>query len=329
MRILPLLFLASFALAACEETPPPAYAPVPPPEPPPPPAAGAADQAPPAQDIPIGVDPDAYADTDPSALTDYRATLDPYGTWDDDPDYGTVWVPNQDAVGSDFVPYVSSGHWVYDDDYVWVSDYEWGWVPFHYGRWVWIGGHGWAWVPGRVYAGAWVVWRVGDDEWGYVGWAPMPPLWIWRRGVAVGIGFVPWEPYSFCARGDIFAPVVATHVVVGERAAVIAAHTRPYVQASPTVAAGHPFAQPLMHGPSPASLHIDPATVSHATTADRGLSHARDFAHPSTAQPLGAHPPTPHVVQSRPMVMPPHYHPAPVPHYTPHPPTVRGGGKRR
>jgi hypothetical protein len=28
-------------------------------------------------------------------------------------------------------------------------------------------------------------------------------------------------------------------------------------------------------------------------------------------------------------VMPPHYHPAPVPHYTPHPPTVRGAGKRR
>src|SRR5579859_6476331 len=197
MRIATLFLLAPLlllALVACEEAPPPAYPPVPPPDPAPP---AAAEQAPPAQDIPIGVDADAYADTDPSALTDYRATLEPYGTWVDDPDYGTIWVPNQDAVGADFVPYVSAGHWVYDDDYVWVSDYEWGWVPFHYGRWVWVGGRRWAWVPGRVYAGAWVDWRVGDDEWAYVGWAPMPPLWIWRGGVAVGIGFVPWEPYSF------------------------------------------------------------------------------------------------------------------------------------
>jgi hypothetical protein len=27
--------------------------------------------------------------------------------------------------------YVTGGHWSYDGDYVWVSDYPWGWVPFH------------------------------------------------------------------------------------------------------------------------------------------------------------------------------------------------------
>src|SRR3984957_14695181 len=89
--------------------------------------------APPVQDVQIGVEGDSYADTDPSALTDYRSTLDPYGTWVDDPNYGTVWVPNADQVGSDFTPYVSAGHWTYDDedDYVWISDYAWGWAPFH------------------------------------------------------------------------------------------------------------------------------------------------------------------------------------------------------
>src|ERR1700734_1446500 len=44
------------------------------------------------QEVPIGVDGDTYEDTDPSALTDFRATLDPHGSWFDDPTYGSVWV---------------------------------------------------------------------------------------------------------------------------------------------------------------------------------------------------------------------------------------------
>jgi hypothetical protein len=83
-----------------------------------------------------------YSDTDPSALTDFHSTLDPYGTWVDDPTYGTVWVPSSGVVGADFTPYVSAGHWVYDDEYIWVSDYSWGWAPFHYGRWTYMGGMG-------------------------------------------------------------------------------------------------------------------------------------------------------------------------------------------
>jgi hypothetical protein len=115
---------------------------------PPPPAPAAA----PGSDGP-GSD---YDDTDPSALTDFRGALDPYGSWGQDPTYGTVWVPSQSVVGDDFTPYVTAGHWVYDDDYTWVSDYDWGWVPFHYGRWVYGPSFGWGWVPGRRYAPAWV-----------------------------------------------------------------------------------------------------------------------------------------------------------------------------
>ena len=155
----------------------------------------------------LGEDTDAYDDNDPSALTDFRQTLDPYGTWTDDPTYGTVWVPSQSAVGADFTPYATAGHWVYDDDYVWVSDYDWGWAPFHYGRWVLIDGRGWAWIPGRVYRGAWVGWGV-DDGYGYVGWYPLAPPFLWFGGVAVGYAFAIGPRWAYCPHGEVFSPVV-------------------------------------------------------------------------------------------------------------------------
>ncbi len=121
--------------------------------------------------------PDGYADTDPSAPTAFQSDLSPYGSWVVDDTYGTVWVPAGSVVGDDFAPYQSAGHWALDDDgqWLWVSDYSWGYIPFHYGRWVWIGDRGWSWIPGRAYAPSWVVWRVGED--GYIGWAPMPPTY--------------------------------------------------------------------------------------------------------------------------------------------------------
>ena len=59
-------------------------------------------------------------------------------------------------------------------DYGWSyeSDWEWGWAPFHYGRWYLDQGYGWVWIPGSAWAPAWVSWRYGG---GYVGWAPLPP----------------------------------------------------------------------------------------------------------------------------------------------------------
>ena len=127
---------------------------------------------------------DVYADTDPSALSDFRGVLDPYGAWLDDPTYGTVWVPDANFVGPDFIPYQTAGHWEWDgQDYVWVSDFPWGWVPFHYGRWVESASLGWVWIPGRRYAPAWVDWRVGTDSYDYVGWGPTPPDHVWYDGI--------------------------------------------------------------------------------------------------------------------------------------------------
>jgi hypothetical protein len=80
-----------------------------------------------------------------------------------------VWLP---AVAH-FRPYYRRGHWVYSDTgWMWVSDYRWGGIAFHYGRWVFDPEYGWVWVPGYVWAPSWVIWREGD---GYVGWFPMPP----------------------------------------------------------------------------------------------------------------------------------------------------------
>lgn len=168
---------------------------------------------------PIGPTPTMAAadvqDADPAALTAFRPALDAYGTWVSDPNYGTVWVPAASAVGADFAPYVSRGHWALtaDEDWIWVSDYPFGWAVFHYGRWVWVPGTGWAWVPGLTYANAWVTWRVPTASYAYVGWAPLPPAWVWFYGAAVGIWWVPTVPYVFCPSAYAFDHHVHHHIV--------------------------------------------------------------------------------------------------------------------
>jgi hypothetical protein len=180
---------------------------------------------------------DDDSDMDPSALADFREPLAPYGTWVDDPNYGTIWVPSAESAGADFTPYVTSGHWALtaDDQWIWTSDYPWGWAPFHYGRWLWIDGRGWAWIPGRVYSPAWVVWRTGEYDEAYVGWAPMPPAWYWRAGVAVRFTAFPPARYVFVPSRYAFHPAVRTYVVPAARVSVVAAHTAPYVAARGSV----------------------------------------------------------------------------------------------
>jgi hypothetical protein len=90
--------------------------------------------------------------------------LDRYGRWEQDPDYGALWIPRGVAVG--WAPY-STGHWawVLPWGWTWVDDAAWGFAPFHYGRWV----HRrdvWCWTPGErvvrpIYAPALVGWVGG------------------------------------------------------------------------------------------------------------------------------------------------------------------------
>ena len=95
-------------------------------------------------------------------------------------------------------------------DWMWQSDYTWGYIPFHYGRWVWAGSY-WGWIPGRRYAPAWVTWRVGEG--GYIGWAPLPPAWYWSGGMAVGLWSVPYAAYCFVPTRYAFYGNVSSYVV--------------------------------------------------------------------------------------------------------------------
>jgi hypothetical protein len=105
------------------------------------------------------------------SFNSFHSRLANYGDWIYSDRWGEVWVPETDA---GFRPYSSNGYWAYTDNYgwTWVSDYEWGDIPFHYGRWVNDPDDGWLWIPGYVWSPAWVAWRSNGS---YVGWMPLPP----------------------------------------------------------------------------------------------------------------------------------------------------------
>jgi hypothetical protein len=90
-------------------------------------------------------------------------SLDPYGRWQNDPQYGQVWVPSE---GPDWAPY-QDGRWVYTDYYgwTWLAAEPWGWAPYHYGGW-YVSSWGWAWYPGVI-----------------------GPPWYWRPAL---VGFFGW-----------------------------------------------------------------------------------------------------------------------------------------
>lgn len=281
---------------------------------------------------PEAVDDDAseYSDTDPSALTEFRTALEGHGSWIDDASYGTVWLPSREEVGVDFQPYVTAGHWTYSDDtdYVWVSDYSWGWAPFHYGRWVYLPSHGWAWIPGRRYAGAWVTWRVGPAGYGYVGWAPAPPTWYWRGGVARSWSFG-WyrydDHYVYCPRGDVHRPALAAHVVRGPAAREHDGRTHDYVPARPGIGGDDRFvARPSVRGDD--RLLARPS-VGGRVTAKPVIGPRPD--EPVRPSPRTFRPSSPVVrptpVRPSPVVRPPPVRPSPVRPMPvrPSPPTFR------
>jgi hypothetical protein len=126
--------------------------------------------------------------------------LDAYGRWQNVPDYGDVWVPNEP---DGWVPY-RDGNWTYEPYYgwTWVGYEPWGWAPYHYGRWFPYGG-AWAWWPGPIYAG------------GYAGgfyrpfWAPAyVSFWGWGAGFGFGFGWGGWGGFGWLpiGPGDWFHP---------------------------------------------------------------------------------------------------------------------------
>jgi hypothetical protein len=147
--------------------------------------------------------------------------LDQYGRWENVPDYGDVWVPNEPG---DWAPY-RDGNWVWEPYYgwTWVGYEPWGWAPYHYGRWFWWGG-AWAWWPGPVWGGYHPFWGpayvsffgwgvgwgfgFGWGGWGGFGWLPIGPCdWFhpWWGGWRGRFGVVGFN--RFGERFGGFAPL--------------------------------------------------------------------------------------------------------------------------
>ncbi len=152
--------------------------------------------------------------------------LDANGSWENAPDYGDVWVPNEP---DDWAPY-RDGSWVWEPDYgwTWVGDEPWGWAPYHYGRWMWYGG-AWAWWPGPVWGGfyrpfwapAYVSffgfgggWGLGLGfgwgGWGGFGWLPIGPcdrFFPWWGGYGGRFGVVGFNRFGELNRFGGIAPL--------------------------------------------------------------------------------------------------------------------------
>jgi len=137
----------------------------------------------------------AKAQYDDVSLQTFYDELSPYGTWINDPEYGYVWRPDVDQ--GEFRPYYTNGRWVMTEyGNTWVSNYDWGWAPFHYGRWIYNRYNRWIWIPDTVWGPAWVSWRSGG---GYYGWAPLGPSF----GVSVNVGIADFY-WNFVPYGHIY-----------------------------------------------------------------------------------------------------------------------------
>lgn len=123
--------------------------------------------------------------------------LDNYGVWSEVPDYGQVWIPQQQA---GWAPY-RDGRWVWEPYYgwTWVSYEPWGWAPYHYGRWF-LYGADWVWWPGPVgiYPAYYPLWSPAYVS--FFGWG--------GGGFSFGIGFRGWGHIGWlpCGPGDRFHP---------------------------------------------------------------------------------------------------------------------------
>jgi hypothetical protein len=131
--------------------------------------------------------------------------LDDNGTWQEEPEYGHVWYPNDVPPG--WAPY-SDGYWNYVGPWgwTWVGYEPWGFAPYHYGRWNYFGGR-WGWCPGPflgppVYGPAFVGFFGGGFGFG-VGWFPL----------GFGEPFFPW----FHCRHEFFERINVHNTFIRNR----------------------------------------------------------------------------------------------------------------
>jgi hypothetical protein len=150
--------------------------------------------------------------------------LAPHGKWIEIKDHGWAWQPSVEVEETNWKPYMNEGHWVWTDyGWYWQSSYEWGWAPFHYGRWTFVDNYKWVWIPGEVWAPAWVTWRESDR---YYGWAPLPPEVVFEPGVGLQFHNKRVEAnFDFGLRENFFIFVPADHFLSENVATVVVAPT--------------------------------------------------------------------------------------------------------
>jgi hypothetical protein len=134
--------------------------------------------------------------------------LSPYGQWTRYQNYGYVWIPD---AGRNFYPYLTEGRWVMTEfGWTWLSDYIWGWAPFHYGRWDYDSYYGWFWVPGYEWGPSWVIWRRAN---GYYGWTPMRPGMNINLSIIGTGGSRDVERWNFIRERDFTSPDIHRRVI--------------------------------------------------------------------------------------------------------------------
>jgi hypothetical protein len=106
-----------------------------------------------------------------------------------------------------YVPYYN-GTWVYTDaGWYFRAPTPYEEITHHYGRWAWHPVMGWVWIPGRVWAPAWVEWRVSTS---YIAWAPLPPS-VYIVNYYVSPIVIHEDRYIFVERGYFCEPHVYRH----------------------------------------------------------------------------------------------------------------------
>ncbi|MFZ5471411.1 MAG: DUF6600 domain-containing protein [Myxococcota bacterium] len=168
-----------------------------------------------------------------TTVVTFHDALSPWGEWLVVAHFGRVWRPYRAVVGIGFVPYSTGGRWLYTDHgWIFDSDWEWGAITFHYGRWLWLGDEeGWVWVPDTVWGPAWVEWRYGA---GFVGWVPLPP-----PGVTV-VFTAYWPRWSFVELRHFPHGRHHRHLVPDHRATAVYEMTAPLPAPHASSAAGPP-----------------------------------------------------------------------------------------
>lgn len=124
--------------------------------------------------------PTVIVEPPPVTVEYLQENLAPYGNWIEVEGYGRCWQPVVVVQQPNWQPYCDRGRWIYSDcGWYWASDYSWGNIAFHYGRWFRDARWGWCWMPDTVWGPSWVSWRQSSD---YCGWAPLPPAARFRPG---------------------------------------------------------------------------------------------------------------------------------------------------